>query len=92
MLQIGSTTTLWFSAGAWSGAGYSIGMVVCESPLGPCDASSAIQELKTDGTLLGPGGPSFFDGHGTLEMAFSAWAGNGRAMYWASVTTAGTRS
>jgi hypothetical protein len=89
MLQIGSTLTLWFSAGVWSGAGYSIGMVVCDSPLGPCDASSTIQELKTDGMLLGPGGPSFFDWHGTVEMAFSAWVGDGRAMYLASVDSDG---
>ena len=84
-LQIGSTTTLWFSAGAWSGTGYSIGMVVCDSPLGPCDATTATQELKTRGTLIGPGGPTFFDGFGNVEMAFSAWVGDGRAMYLASV-------
>jgi hypothetical protein len=89
MLQIGSATTLWFSAGAWSGAGYSIGMVTCDSPLGPCDTSSATQELKTDGMLLGPGSPSFFDSHGAVEMAFSAWVSDGRAMYLATVGTDG---
>lgn len=89
MLQSGSTITLWFSAGAWSGAGYSIGRVVCDSPLGPCDASSATQELKTGGMLRGPGGPSFFDSNGSLEMAFSAWVGEGRAMYLASVGSDG---
>jgi hypothetical protein len=89
LLQSGSTVTLWFSAGIWSGAGYSIGRVVCNSPLGPCDASSATQELKTDGTLVGPGGPSFFDSNGSLEMAFSAWIGKGRAMYLASIRSDG---
>ena len=89
MLQIGSAITLWFSAGAWSGAGYSIGMVVCESPLGPCDATSATEELQTDGTLLGPGSPSFFDSHGAVEMAFSAWVFDGRSMYLATVSSSG---
>ena len=85
LLQSGSTVTLWFSAGIWSEASYSIGRVVCDSPLGPCDASSATQELKTDGKLAGPGGPSFFYSNGSWEMAFAAWVGNGRAMYLASV-------
>jgi len=87
MLQIGSTITLWFSAGGWSGAGYSIGMVTCSSPLGSCDASAATQEVKTGGTLLGPGSPTFFDVHGTVDMGFSAWVGDVRAMYLASVDT-----
>lgn len=89
MLQIGSTITLWFSAGAWSGSSYSIGMVRCDSPLGPCDAKSAVQELKSRRALIGPGGPTFFDRHGTAEMAFSAWVGNGREMYLASVGSDG---
>jgi hypothetical protein len=85
MLHSGSTVTLWFSAGIWSGPSYSIGRVVCDSPLGPCDAGSATQVLKTDGTLVGPGGPSFFDSDDSVEMAFSAWVGKGRAMYLATV-------
>lgn len=89
MLQSGSTTTLWFSAGAWAGGSYSIGRVVCDSPLGPCDASSATQELKTGGMLRGPGGPSFFESNGSSEMAFSAWVEDGRAMYLASVGSDG---
>jgi hypothetical protein len=89
MLQIGSTITLWFSAGTWSGSGYSIGMMLCDSPLGPCDPKSAVQELKSGGTLIGPGGPTFFDSHGTAEMAFSAWVGTGRSMYLATVGSAG---
>jgi hypothetical protein len=89
LLQSGSAVTLWFSAGIWSGAGYSIGRVVCDSPLGPCDASSATQELKSGGKLVGPGGPSFFENNGSWEMAFAAWVGNGRAMYLASVGSNG---
>jgi hypothetical protein len=89
LLQSGSIVTLWFSAGTWSGPSYSIGRVVCDSPLGPCDASSATQELKTDGTLVGPGGPSFFDRNGSWEMAFAAWVGKGRAMYLATIGSDG---
>ena len=85
LLQSGSTVTLWFSAGIWSGPSYSIGKVVCASPLGPCDASAATQELKTDGTLVGPGGPSFFESNGSWKMVFAAWVGRGRAMYLATV-------
>ncbi len=85
MVRIGSTLTLWFSAGAWSGSSYSIGIVTCDSPLGPCDAGSASQVLHTSATLHGPGGPAFFSKRGTLVLAFSAWVGSGRSMYLATL-------
>ncbi len=89
LVEIGGTLTLWFSAGRWSGSGYSIGMAVCSSSLGPCDADTVTQELSTGAGLTGPGGPTFFNSDGRLMLAFAAWDEGGRALYLAHLTVNG---
>ncbi|HVA08932.1 MAG TPA: glycoside hydrolase family 43 protein [Acidimicrobiales bacterium] len=91
LVNIDGTLTLWFSAGQWSGAGYEIGMVVCSSPLGPCDVDSVSRELATGPGLTGPGGPSFYRADGQLKMAFAAWTDGVRGLYLADVANGGVQ-
>jgi beta-xylosidase len=89
LAEIGGALTLWFSAGQWSGSGYSIGMAMCSSPLGPCQADTVTQELSTGSSLTGPGGPTFFDANGRLMLAFAAWDEGARALYLGHLTVNG---
>jgi len=84
LVRIGGTLTLWFSTGPWAGSSYAIGMAVCHSVLGPCDA--AVPELTAADGPVGPGGPSFFTDDGRLFLAFAAWVGDVRALYLAAVS------
>ncbi len=63
-----------FSAGVYTGTGYSEAITTCSGPLGPCGAQSQI--LTTYGSVLGPGGGSLFsDAGGSWWLDYAAWQG-----------------
>jgi hypothetical protein len=92
MVDEDGTFDLFYGAGHYTSAGYSIGYATCAGPAGPC--SDHDRAVLVSGTgERGPGGPGFFDYDGSLLMAFSAWpgpigydAGGYRALYVATVT------
>jgi hypothetical protein len=97
MLRTGSELFLYFSGNRWSSAVYAIGVVGCDSPLGPCVNAPTGQAVSTAGHLVGPGGPTFFAAKdGQVMMAYVAWSSsdgprNGpRQLYVDRVDTTGT--
>ena len=98
MLQTGSGLFLYFSGNRWSTSAYSIGVVGCDTPLGPCVNAPTGQELSTKSKLSGPGGATFFvANNGQTMMAFAAWTGDPgaanarRELYLAYVDTEGVQ-
>lgn len=73
LVDLGGTTYLFFSAGRWDTAGYTIGATTCAGPLGPCDDAAVAPVLASSQAATGPGGPSFFTVDGTTCMAYAAW-------------------
>ena len=88
---------LYFSGNRWSTSDYAIGVVGCDSPLGPCANGLSPVVLSTSSAMHGPGGPTFFtDRSGQELMAFAAWSGTPvsatgrRELYLYGVDTSGT--
>jgi beta-xylosidase len=97
MLQSDGGLFLYFSGNRWSSSAYSIAVVGCNTPLGPCVESPTGQEVSTLSGLRGPGGPTFFvTPHGQTMMAFAAWSGatgmatGRRSLYIDTVEPTGT--
>lgn len=68
---------LYFSGNRWSTSAYSIGVVGCDTPLGPCINAPTGQELSARSKLSGPGGPTLFVAHDRQTMmAYAAWSGD----------------
>jgi GH43 family beta-xylosidase len=93
MVEENGTYYLFYSANDFDSPSYAIGYATCVSPFGPCTDSSNNPVIASDGSMMGPGGPSFYFGPSGLEMGFAAWdgtvgygAGGYRALYTASVT------
>lgn len=73
MVRDGEDHYLFFSAGDWNSAGYSVGWARCDGPLGPCTKADG-PLLASEGSVAGPGGQELFtDGAGRLWMAYHAW-------------------
>lgn len=65
---------LFYSANEWTTADYAIGVAFCDSPTGPCRKSPHNPVLRSEGWVLGPGGPSaFVDATGALRLAHHHW-------------------
>jgi len=97
MLQTGSGLFLYFSGNRWSTSAYSIGVVGCDTPLGPCVNTPTGQEVSSQSGLSGPGGPTFFVApDGQTMMAYAAWTGDPdspsarRELYMDTVDATGT--
>jgi beta-xylosidase len=97
MLQTAAGLFLYFSGNRWSTSAYAIGVVGCDSPLGPCVNAPTGQAVSTLSHLVGPGGPTFFtETDGQVMMAFAAWSGTAdapdgrRQLYMDRVDTTGT--
>jgi beta-xylosidase len=97
MLQTADGLFLYFSGNRWSTSDYSIGVVGCDTPLGPCVNAPTGQEVSARSDLSGPGGPSFFAADdGQTLMAYAAWSGRAgtpsgrRELYIDRVDTEGT--
>jgi beta-xylosidase len=66
---------LFYSAGAWSSAGYAVGHARCATPAGPCTKSADRPLLSSSGAIAGPGGQEVLrDEAGGLHLVFHAWA------------------
>jgi beta-xylosidase len=75
MLRQASTYFLFYSANWYASAQYAIGYATCNTPVGPC-AKTTIDTpwLKSEGTMLGPGGQEFFrDATGQAYITYHAW-------------------
>jgi beta-xylosidase len=97
MLATPNGLYLYFSGNRWSTSAYAIGVVGCDTPLGPCANGLSPQALSTSAGVRGPGGPTFFtDRAGEMLMAFAAWSGTPgsasgrRELYLYGVDTTGT--
>lgn len=66
---------LFYSAGNWQSASYSIGYATCASVLGPCTkVTEGGPLLASSGARLGPGGPApFVDAAGRLLLGYHYW-------------------
>ncbi|MFM8321334.1 MAG: glycoside hydrolase family 43 protein [Chloroflexota bacterium] len=65
---------LFYSANAWSGPAYAIGLAAGPTPLGPFTRTQPGPWLSSGGGLLGPGGAEVFSGpDGRPWLAFHAW-------------------
>lgn len=74
MLRTSEGLYLFFSGNRWSTSSYAIGMVGCDTPIGPCVTRSNGPIVSTLSNAAGPGGPSFFmDDEGQELMAYAAW-------------------
>jgi beta-xylosidase len=97
MLATPSGLFLYFSGNRWSSSDYSIGVVGCDTPLGPCVNAPTGQEVSVRSHRSGPGGPTFFVAEdGRTLMAYAAWSGtpgtpnSRRELYIDQVDTTGT--
>jgi len=76
MVEASGTYVLFYSGGAWNGAGYGVAYADCAGPLGPCTKPTDAPILHSDAARLGPGGESLFqDASGNWWMAYHAWDG-----------------
>jgi hypothetical protein len=74
MVRYGDRWLLFYSANEWSTADYATGVAFCDTPVGPCFKSPANPILRSEGDVLGPGGPSaFVDASGALRLAHHYW-------------------
>lgn len=66
---------LFYSAGNWQSASYSIGYATCASVVGPCTKRTENGPLlASSGARLGPGGPApFVDASGRLMLGYHYW-------------------
>ncbi|MGD0880647.1 MAG: glycoside hydrolase family 43 protein [Acidimicrobiales bacterium] len=97
MLPTANGLFLFFSGNRWSTSSYSIGVVGCDSPSGPCANGLSPQAVSTASGVSGPGGPSFFTADDGQElMAYAAWSGvpgspsGKRELYLDAVDTSGS--
>jgi hypothetical protein len=76
MVNASGSYVLFYSGGAWNGAGYGVGYADCAGPFGPCTKPSSAPILHSDAARLGPGGQSLVqDAAGNWWMAYHAWDG-----------------
>jgi Glycosyl hydrolases family 43 len=76
MVNAQGAYVLFYSGGAWNGAGYGVGYADCAGPMGPCSKPAGAPIVHSDATRLGPGGESLFqDPSGKWWMAYHAWDG-----------------
>lgn len=94
LVESGGHLWLFFSGNRWDTDQYAVGAASCASPLGPCQAVGGGPVLQSQGTMAGPGGPSFFAADGSLYLAFAAWttgnvggASGARSLYICAVGT-----
>ena len=74
MVHHGGRWLLFYSANEWDTADYATGVAFCDSPLGPCFKSPQNPVLRSEGQILGPGGPTaFVDAGGALRLAHHYW-------------------
>jgi hypothetical protein len=97
MLRTATGLFLYFSGNRWSSPAYAIGVVGCDTPLGPCVNTPTGTDVSRDSHLIGPGGASFFTAKdGRAMMAYAAWSGSSvppagrRELYLDTVDTMGT--
>ncbi len=65
---------LFYSAGDWRTASYTVAVAWCATPTTACTRIYATPVLSTRGSMAGPGGESVFqDGAGSWYMVFHAW-------------------
>jgi Glycosyl hydrolases family 43 len=70
----GGSYYLFYSGNNWNSASYSIGVAVCQGPLGPCTKPLGRPFFVSTSSLAGPGGASVFpDTQGNPWVAFHAW-------------------
>jgi beta-xylosidase len=95
LIQAGGRYYLLYSANRWETASYAIGYAVCSSPLGPCTKPMAGPLWSSQGSEIGPGGPSAVsDAFGGWHVAYHAWtapdvgygSGGRRSLHVASLT------
>ena len=75
MISAGSGFQLYYSANDWNSRNYATGYLNCLTPLGPCTKATATKPfLATKGSVIGPGGMSFFTSTtGEQWIAYHAW-------------------
>ena len=74
MLRLHDHYVLFFSAGGYSSASYSMGVAACDSISGPCRLQGDGPVLASTAMVAGPGGgTAFFDRYGQPWMAYAAW-------------------
>jgi hypothetical protein len=65
---------LFYSAGNWENASYTVAAARCSGPQGPCRRVYSTAVLKTRSVMAGPGGQTtFIDPTGQRRIAFHAW-------------------
>jgi len=74
MIVDGGGAWLFFSGNNWNSAKYSVGVVHCAGPLGPCDRAAPAPILSSHGSIAGPGGAGVFqDSPGHYRVAYHAY-------------------
>jgi hypothetical protein len=74
MVRFGGRWLLFYSANEWDSTAYATGVAFCDTPTGPCFKSPHNPVLRSEGSILGPGGPSaFVDASGSLRLAHHYW-------------------
>jgi hypothetical protein len=74
MVRYGGRWLLFYSGNEWNSADYATGVAFCDSPAGPCTKSSHNPVLRSEGSILGPGGgTAFVDAAGALRLAHHYW-------------------
>jgi beta-xylosidase len=69
-------TLLFYSAGDFGFATYSVGAARCNGPLGPCGRVYSTAVLSSRGSMLGTGGQTPFQlANGSWRVGFHAWDG-----------------
>jgi beta-xylosidase len=75
-----SSFVMLYSGGDWRKA-YGMGSAIAASPMGPF-VKTGRPLLRNGGSLVGPGGGSFFAAAGNRPwLAYHGWSGGGRALY-----------
>lgn len=75
MIAAGAGFQLYYSANDWNSRNYATGYLNCLTPLGPCTKATLTRPfLATKGSVISPGGMSFFTTTtGEQWMAYHAW-------------------
>jgi putative cell wall-binding protein len=73
MVLVDGVHYLFFSAGQWDGASYTVGYATCAGPAGPC-STAGNPILGSYGNVAGPGGGTVArDAGGNWWIAYHAW-------------------
>jgi hypothetical protein len=74
MVRYGGRWLLFYSGNEWNSAEYATGMAFCDSLAGPCTKSPHNPVLRSEGSVLGPGGgTAFVDAAGALRFTHHYW-------------------